>query len=125
MAEAPLVSTLRMQGRVCGAFGSAFYAGLLEHAAADLPDAARALFSPWDGLSSNALMQAAVALRFLAALHDLALSGDEPALTLAFPPANDPEAAWRAAVTTRLRPAFPASSCWASLSCCRRATHAS
>jgi hypothetical protein len=97
MTQEPLISTLRMQGRVCAAFGSTFYAGLLEHAAADLSPEARALFAPWDGLSYEALMEAAVALRFLGALHDLALSGDDPALTSAFPPANDPETAWRAA----------------------------
>ncbi len=42
-------------------------------------------------------MGAAVSLRFLGALHDLALSGDDLALAAAFPPASDADAAWDAA----------------------------
>jgi len=97
MTDEPLIRMLKAQAGVCAAFGSAFYAGLLERAAADLTDEAGALFAPWQGQTYEALFGAAVALRFLGALHDLALSGDDPALAAAFPPASDADAAWRAA----------------------------
>ena len=85
------------QSTVCAAFGSPFYAGLTAAVAADLAPPVRALFDPWAGQSFQQLMDAAVSLRFLGALHDLALSGD-PALTATFPPSGDDAvAAWRAA----------------------------
>jgi hypothetical protein len=94
----PVLGALEAQGRVCAAFGSPFYGGLIDAAVADLGPSARALFQPWAGLAYAQLMEAAVTLRFLGALHDLALSGDDPALTAAFPPAgHDAAAAWRAA----------------------------
>jgi hypothetical protein len=92
----PLLHVFELQAKVCAAFGSTFYGGLLTHAAADLGDEARALFAAWDGASYETLLDAAVVLRFLGALHDLALCGDDPALTAAFPPATDAAAAWRA-----------------------------
>jgi hypothetical protein len=98
MSYDQLQRVLATQGSVCAAFGSAFYAGLLEHAAAG-PGAARALFAPWEGQPYAALMNDAAALRFLGALHDLALSGDAPALATTYPPAgDDPALAWRAAL---------------------------
>ncbi len=98
MSNDPILQALAVQSRVCASFGSAFYGGLLERAAADLTADARALFAPWSDQSDAAVVDAAVALRFLGALHDLALSGDDAALTAAFPPsATDPGDAWRAA----------------------------
>jgi hypothetical protein len=93
-----LAEALHAQAKVCAAFGSPFYGRLASLAGADpAPDVAR-LFTPWRGQALPALMEAAVTLRFLGALHDLALSGEEPSLTLAFPPESaDADAAWRAA----------------------------
>jgi hypothetical protein len=97
MSEDPLVRLVKLQSGICAAFGSAFYGALLSEAAADLAPDVRALFAPWDGQSYEALLDAAVVLRFLCALHDLALSGDAPALAATFPPAADGAAAWAAA----------------------------
>ena len=98
MAEDPLVALFEYQAPVCASFGSAFYGDLCRLVAADLTQPVRDLFAPWRGLSFTALMEAAVSLRFLGALHDLALSGEDPELAAAFPPiATDAGAAWRSA----------------------------
>ena len=97
MTDDPLASIFRMQIQICAAFGSKFYAALMGNAVADLDHELRSLFTPWEGLALEPMTAAAVALRFLGALHDLALSGDDPALTAAFPPVSDAEAAWAAA----------------------------
>jgi hypothetical protein len=96
MTDEPFIQMLRAQAQVCAAFGSPFYAALLGRAAGDL-DELRSLFAPWDGQSFEDVMGAAVALRFLGAIHDLALSGDDLALAAAFPPTSDADAAWEAA----------------------------
>ena len=97
MSDDPIKSIFKTQVQICAAFGSTFYAGLMGRAADDLDDELRALFEPWDGLPFDAVVAAAVALRFLGALNDLALSGENPPLTAAFPPFSDPDAAWAAA----------------------------
>jgi hypothetical protein len=91
----PLVQVFETQAAICASFGSPFYAGLTRLIAGDI-EPIRALFAPWAGASFEALMGPAVSLRFLGALHDLALSGEDAALTTAFPPATDAEAAWTA-----------------------------
>jgi hypothetical protein len=95
MSDDLLVRAFEGQAAICTAFGSAFYAGLSACIAADL-EPARPLFAPWDGASHETLINAAVTLRFLGAVHDLALTGEAPALTAAFPPASDAAAAWAA-----------------------------
>ena len=97
MSDDPLVQVFESQAGVCAAFGSPFYGELNREIAADLAPSVRALFAPWEGQSFKELMEAAVSLRFLGALHDLALSGEDAALTAAFPPVADAAAAWRAA----------------------------
>lgn len=94
-----LSSTLRLQGQACLALGSPFHARLLELAAEDLdaggPTAG--LLAPWNGQDLRGLMAAAVPLRLLGGLHDLVLSGDDPALARAYPQpgkAFDAESAW-------------------------------
>ena len=96
MSDEALARHLRLQASVCAAFGSPFYAGLLTQAGDDPGDAVEALFAPWRRLAFEALVDAAVALRFLGALHDLALSGDAPVLAAWFPPAADTSGAWAA-----------------------------
>ena len=96
MSDDLLVRAFEGQASICTAFGSAFYAGLAGCIAADI-EPARALFAPWADASFETLINAAVTLRFLGAVHDLALSGEDPALSAAFPPAgDDPAAAWAA-----------------------------
>jgi hypothetical protein len=98
MADDALTQMLRTQARVCATFGSPFYAGLLERAGCALDGPLGELLDGWRGRTLEALIEAAVALRVLGALHELALSGDAPALTAAFPPAaSDPDLGWRAA----------------------------
>jgi hypothetical protein len=97
MSDDPIESIFKTQVQICAAFGSKFYAGLMGRAADDLDDELRALFAPWDGLPFDAVVAAAVALRFLGALNDLALSGEDLALSASFPPISDPDAAWAAA----------------------------
>ena len=95
MSDDPLTQVFETQAAICESFGSPFYAGLSRRIAGDI-DPIRPLFAPWAGASFEALMGPAVALRFLGAIHDLALSGDDAALTAAFPPASDADAAWAA-----------------------------
>ncbi|HWA60943.1 MAG TPA: DUF2332 domain-containing protein, partial [Caulobacteraceae bacterium] len=108
----PVVQGLKLQAKACEAMGSAFSGHILERAAeaAASPGPLRALFAQWEGVSLRGQIDDAVALRFLGALHDLALGGEAPDLTAAYPGdgrAGDPELAWRAAETlVRERPAF-------------------
>ena len=80
--DSPLSSSLHLQAKACLALGSPFHAGLLDLAAEDCeargPTAA--LLAPWKGEDLRGLMAAAVPLRLLGGLHDLVLSGDDPAL---------------------------------------------
>ena len=85
------------QAGICASFGSRFYAALAGRIAEDIAELG-CLFTPWEGDDYAALIAAAVSLRFLGSLHDLALSGDDLAVTAAFPPAgDDADAAWEAA----------------------------
>lgn len=97
MPDDPLARNFETQGEVCAQFGSAFYGELARLIAGDLEGGVRAFFAPWEGQSFEDQMAAAVTLRFLGAIHDLALSGDDPALAAAFPPKGDAAAAWAAA----------------------------
>src|SRR5579871_5214502 len=98
MTDDAIDRMFRTQATICAAFGSNFYAALVGCFAADR-EVLRDLLAPWAGLSFEALMGAAVSLRLLGALHDLALSGDDLALSAAFPPASNADAAWDAART--------------------------
>jgi hypothetical protein len=97
MTDDPLRRMFTTQAGVCAAFGSTFYAALCGRIAADLEGEVLALFQPWAGQSLQQIGDAAVTLRFLGAIHDLALSGADLALSAAFPPASDADAAWDAA----------------------------
>jgi hypothetical protein len=97
MTDDPLARAFAFQSTACAQFGSGFYAELTQLIAADADGCVRALFVRWDGQSFEDVVNAAVALRFLGAIHDLALSGDDPALSAAFPPDGHAGAAWAAA----------------------------
>ena len=100
--DSALAQSLRLQAKACLALGSPFCAAMLERAAEDLeaggPTAAP--LAAFAGLDLRGLMSAAVPLRLLGALHDLVLSGEDPALAAAYPKpgkASDADAAWREA----------------------------
>jgi hypothetical protein len=97
MTDDPLARAFEFQSTACAQFGSRFYAALTQLVAADAAGCVRRLFAPWDGQPFEDVVNAAVALRFLGAIHDLALSGEDPALSAAFPPDGDAAAAWAAA----------------------------
>lgn len=87
-----LIDILKWQGAACAAMGSPFSGALLERAAAALPDlpAFRAAFAPWKDSGHRAQFDDAVPLRWLGALHDLALEHPEGALAAAYPAAARP-----------------------------------
>lgn len=104
LTENPSVMALNLQAGACQGLGSAFSAEILRLAAADLaaggPTAP--LFAPWSERDVRGQMADAVPLRLLGALHDLALSGDAPALEAHYPSgaaAGDAGAAWAEALT--------------------------
>lgn len=102
MTEASLARAFEIQAGACAAFGSPFSAALLAEAALDIQAGGplRGLVDPWAGTPDRTLLLDAVALRWLAAAHDLALSGDHPGLTGAYPDgsqAGDSDLAWREA----------------------------
>lgn len=82
-----LSQSLRLQAKYCLGLGSAFHAELLgfvaEDAEAGGPTAA--LMAPWAGQELQQIMADAAPLRLLGALHDLVLSGDDPALAAVYP----------------------------------------
>jgi hypothetical protein len=99
MSDEGLEQAIRFQAEGCRKLGSPFYAALLERAAGGLGDPrVAALFEPWRGAGVEVQVAEATPLRLLGALHDLVLSGEEPALAAAFPPTGNPEEAWRAAL---------------------------
>jgi hypothetical protein len=94
-----IVRALELQAAACTALGSRFSATLLERAAADAAanGSVAGLFSPWDRVDVRSLIASAVALRWLGALHELALSGEAPGLSATYPGkdrAGDAEKAW-------------------------------
>jgi hypothetical protein len=97
---ASLIQAFKLQAGVCAAFGSSFSADLLERAAEDMAAGGPTLplLAPWSGVDARGLFADAVPLRWLGALHDLALSGEASALTKAYP---DPKRAWDAASAWR------------------------
>lgn len=89
------VTFLRLQAQACRHMGSPFTGRLLELAAEDCaaegPTAV--LIAPWAEASVSRHFADATALRLAAALRDLALSGEDPALSRAYA-TLDPEAVW-------------------------------
>lgn len=100
--HADLVRGLEIQAAGCAAFGSPFSAALLNHVALDIAadGPAVGLFAPWRDATARALIEGAVPLRLLGALHDLVLSGAVPDLAAHYPGTygpGDSDAAWRTA----------------------------
>jgi hypothetical protein len=85
---APLVQALELQGAACARFGSDFSALVARAVATDIAaDGAFAeLARPFAHRDTRALLTDAVPLRFLGALHFLALSGEDAELAALYPP---------------------------------------
>lgn len=104
-----LVRALKIQRRVFADYGSHFYAGLMGRISADVEAGgpAATLFEPWaQETSLLRLMEDAVPLRLMAALHAQVLQGADPALAAVFPERGQPvdgEAAWPAAREAMVR----------------------
>ena len=99
MADDPIAQALMFQSSACEAMGSRFSSRLLTLAARAVaqPGPVRDLFAPWAAASARALMEDAVPLRLLGAVHERALSGAAPDLTAAYPHGDspgDPDRAW-------------------------------
>jgi hypothetical protein len=89
---------LRDQASYCAAMGSPLYAHLLERAAADA-EAGGPVFALVEPFDSPNLRADALALRLLAAVHRLVLTGDAPRLAAHYPTAGGQagvEGAWGA-----------------------------
>jgi hypothetical protein len=80
----------------CRSMGSEFTARLLEQAADHAGGAVAPLLAPWAEAGLKQVMGDAAPLRLAAAIHDLALAGEDAALSAAYG-ALDPERAWAAA----------------------------
>lgn len=94
-----MLQSLRRLADSAERLGSPFSAGLLsrlaEDAAAGGPTVA--LLAPWAGAPEDVVRDDLPGLRLTAALHDLALSGEDPELAATYPRpdrASDAEAAW-------------------------------
>jgi hypothetical protein len=107
MSEDPaVVRILELQAKSCRNLGSPLSGDLLERAAADwrAGGPVRGLMAPWADLDLRRQFEEATALRLLGALHDLALSGDDPALSAAYA-SLEAERIWPEAVTAMRRDA--------------------
>ncbi len=108
MDNPELPRSLRVQAEACRALGSPFHGDLLDLAAEDLEAGGpvAALVTPWADASLRKLFDDAMPLRLLGGLHDLVLSGDDPALVATYPkPGREADAstAWIAARAALIR----------------------
>ncbi len=104
-----VAQAFRLQSRFCIQSGAPFCGALLERAAADVEAGGptRALMAPWAEAPLETQFKQATPLRWLGALHDLALSGDDPAFSATYPcdGGGDADAAWiRARIAMREYP---------------------
>ena len=88
---------LTLQAGICRRMGSPLNGDLLERAAGDwlAGGPVRALMAPWEGLELRAQFDAATPLRLIGSWHELALSGDDPAVAAGYA-ALDADAIWAA-----------------------------
>ncbi len=100
--QGALSQIFEIQAGWCAGSGSPFSGDLLTRATRDIETGGpvAALLSPWRTAGLRDVVDHAVPLRWLAASHDLALSGQAPDLAAAYPtrerPQGDATAAWAA-----------------------------
>jgi hypothetical protein len=102
MANPDLLRALRLQSEVCTEFGSPFNGVMCARLADDLEAGGPAapLLAPWAEADLKRIIADAAPIRAINAFHELALSGEAPALTAAYPHPDRPvgaEAAWTVA----------------------------
>lgn len=92
-----LVKGLRFQAGACRSLGSPLNGALLDRVAEDwlAGGPVRSLLKPWATLDLRGQFDAAVPLRLIGSWHELALSGDDPAVAEAYA-RLDPDAVWAA-----------------------------
>ncbi|HEX3888455.1 MAG TPA: DUF2332 family protein [Phenylobacterium sp.] len=100
MSDAPVpdvINALRLQAGFCRSLGSPLNADLLERATDDAlaGGPVRGLLAPWEGQPLQAQFDAATPLRLIGSWHELALSGDDPAVSAAYD-ALEADAIWAA-----------------------------
>lgn len=108
MDNPDLTRAFLAQANSCRVLGSPFHGDLLTLAAEDLQAGGpvTALLAPWADADYRKLVEDAVCLRLLGSLHDLVLSGDDPALAATYPqPGREADAAtaWMAARAAIIR----------------------
>jgi hypothetical protein len=97
MAEdSDIVRGLRGQALACRSMGSEFTARMLEQAADRADGVLEPLLAPWGSADLKRVLSDAAPLRLVAAIHDLALSGEDATLSEAYT-ALDARRAWSAA----------------------------
>ena len=99
---ADLIRALRIQAETCGQMGSPFNEGLLERIALDLEAGgpSRGLFARWAETPFRRLIDDGVMIRIANTFNHLAMGGEAPALSAAWPrpgEALEVDAAWAAA----------------------------
>jgi hypothetical protein len=94
--DSDIVRGLRGQALACRSMGSEFTARMLEQAADRSDGVVAPLLAPWASADLRQVLNDAAPLRLVAAIHDLALSGEDAALSEAYA-ALDPARAWSAA----------------------------
>jgi hypothetical protein len=92
-----LLMAFEVQSQACASLGAMFSAGLLKQAERNVAAGGivSRLLVQWNDVPTGQVIRDAVALRLLASLHYLVLSGGAPELAACYPPeADDPEHAW-------------------------------
>ena len=97
-----MLRALRIQSEVCREFGSPFNGVMCARAAEDVEAGGLSadLLAAWASADVRRIIADAAPIRLINAFHHLALSGEAPELTAAYPHPDRPidaEAAWRAA----------------------------
>lgn len=94
--DSDIIRGMRGQAMACRSMGSEFTGRLLELAADHADGPVAPLLAPWATAGLKQVMSDAAPLRLAAAIHDLALAGEDAALSAAYE-ALGPERAWAAA----------------------------
>ncbi len=102
-AASPLVRVFQVQAEFCRRSGAEFSGAVLAACVPHVEGALAPFFAPWAGAPYAELIDAAIALRLLGALHAVVLDGRNPELAAAYPPTPAPERLAEAAPAAALR----------------------
>lgn len=90
-AASPLKRAFQVQAEFCRCSGADFSGAVLDALAPHVEGDLGGFFTAWAGAGYAELIDAAVALRLLGALHALVLDGRDPRLAAAYPPTPAPQ----------------------------------